>query len=355
MPGLPGGMTNDLSREPECGSIGGVRRPLNLMAVAAFIALAIALSALGGGGAFRTGHHGPSATASTDLGSLWAIPPVEVSALLVLAALYAVRVRAVGGVSGLRQLSFHSGVAVILIAVCSPLGGVAQQGLLTAHMLQHTMIGAVAPLLMLLGAPRSFLTQVLASRTRNVLARIQHPVVAFPVWTLSTVVWLLPDIHHAVLENGALWIIQQTSFLLVGLLLWGPIVESLPAPAWFNTGLKSGYMVGVWFVGLSIANVYWFSGTAFYSSHAQAAVAWGLEPLEDQANSGTVMMVLHCLLAFGAITILFFRQAREGELRQRMLEAGIDPASVAEATRAGTGQALARLHGVSPRTRAGID
>ncbi|CAN0504761.1 unnamed protein product, partial [Phaeothamnion confervicola] len=83
------------------------------------------------------GHHGPSATASTDLWSLWAAPPVEVSALLILAAAYALRVRRVGGVPGLRQVSFHGGIAVILIAVCSPLGGVAQQGLLTAHMLQH--------------------------------------------------------------------------------------------------------------------------------------------------------------------------------------------------------------------------
>ena len=165
----------------------------------------------------------------------------------------------------------------------------------------------------------------------------------------------MPDIHHAVLENGGLWIVQQVSFLVFGLLLWAPVVESLPAPDWFSTGVKSGYMLGVWIVGLSIANVYWFSGTAFYSAHAEAATAWGVEPLEDQANAGTVMMVLHCLLAFGAITYLFFRQAREGELRQRMLEAGIDPARVAEATRAGTGEALARLHGVPVRTRPGID
>lgn len=348
-------MTNDHSPDGECGSIERVRRPLNLLAVAGFIALAIALTAVGSGGAFRTGHAGASAGASTDLSSLWAIPPVEVSALLVLAALYAVRVRATGGVSGLRRLSFHGGIAVVLLAVCSPLGGVAQQGLLTAHMLQHTMIGAIAPLLMLLGMPRAFVTEVLGERTRRVLVRLQHPLVAFPLWALSTVIWLLPEVHHTVLASGPLWILQQTSFLLVGLLLWGPIVEALPAPDWFNTGLKSGYMVGVWFLGLSIANVYWFSGTAFYESHAQAATTWGLEPLEDQANAGTVMMVLHCLLAFGAITILFFRQAREGELRQRMLEAGIDPIAVAEATRAGTGQALARLHGVASRTRAGID
>ena len=53
--------------------------------------------------------------------------------------------------------------------------------------------------------------------------------------------------------------------------------------------------------------------------------------------------------------VLFFRQAREGELRQRLIEAGIDPDRVERATRAGTAAALARAHGVPVRTRAGID
>ena len=52
------------------------------------------------------------------------------------------------------------------------------------------------------------------------------------------------------------------------------------------------------------------------------------------------MMVLHCL-AFGAVMVLFFRQAREGELSQRLIEAGVDPDSVGR-HRAGTAAALAR-------------
>ncbi len=326
-----------------------------LLALAGFIALALALTAIGSGGAYRTQHHGPSAGATTDLSALWAIPPIEVAGLVILAALYAWQVHRVGGVSPLRQASFYGGLAVLLIAVCSPLGGIAQQGLLTAHMLQHTLIGAFAPLLMLLGTPRAFVEATLGAGTRRVIGRLQHPGVAFPLWAVSTMLWLLPAVHRAVLENGALWIVQQVSLLVVGLLLWAPVVEVIPAPAWFGTGVKCAYMAGVFFVGLAIANVYWFSGTPFYPSHAAAAEAWGFAPLEDQADAGTVMMVLHCMLAFGAIAILFFRQAREGELRQRLLEAGVDPARVAEATRAGTGRELARAHGVAERTRAGID
>ena len=324
------------------------------MALAGALALAVALTALTSGSG-HAGHDGPSADASTDLASLWAIPPVEVSAVLLLGALYAARVHRVGGISGLRQLSFHSGLVLVLAAVCSPLGGVAQQGLLTAHMLQHTLIGAVAPLLLLLGVTTEFVTGMLRPRTIRVLGRLQHPAIAFPLWAGSTVLWLVPGLHHAVLESPPLWIVQQVSFLVFGTLLWAPVVEVLPAPRWFGTGWKGGYMTGVWTLGLAIANVYWFSGTAFYDSHAEAASAWGVEPLEDQANAGTVMMVLHCLLAFGAITVLFFRQAKEGELSQRLLEAGIDPERVSEAIRRGGGEALARSHGVPVKTRAGID
>ena len=79
-----------------------------------------------------------------------------------------------------------------------------------------------------------------------------------------------------------------------------------------------------------------------------------MDPLEDQANSGTVMMLSHCLLAFSAITILFFRQAREGDLRQRLIEAG-STGQRGERHPAGTAEALARLHGIPVRTRAGMD
>lgn len=327
------------------------------MVAASFLALAVALTAIaGGGGAYHTGHAGPSAQASTDLADLWAVPPVEVAAILIAGVLYWARVRRLPGVvAGWRRACFGAGLAVLLVAVCSPLGGVAQQGLLAGHMLQHTLIGAVAPLLLLLGMPRPFVEPLLSPAWRDRLTRLQHPAVAFPVWAAGTILWLLPGVHHAVLESPVLWIVQQASFLVLGLVMWAPIVESLPAPAWFGTAWKGVYMTGVWVVGLAIANVYWFSGTAFYDSHAQAALAWGFDPLEDQANAGTVMMVLHCLLAFGAITVLFFRQAREGELRQRLVEAGLDPVRVESAIRSGTAESFARAHGVPVRTRAGID
>lgn len=335
-----------------------MRRGLPLTFIlAGTLALALALTALGGiGGIYSTGHQGWSGVPVTDAMELWSVPPVEVAVFVMMALVYLVLARVPGsGVTARHRAYFLSGIAVLLAAVCTPLGGMSQQGLLATHMFQHTLIGGFAPLLLLLGIPRDAAERYLSPAAIRRIQRIQHPAVAFPLWTVTTVLWLLPEVHHEVLVSPVLWVIQQLSFLAFGLLLWMPVVERVPAPAWFGTGWKGSYMSAVWTVGLVIANVYWFSGTAFYSSHAVAAEAWGFGALEDQANAGTVMMLSHCMLALGAVTLLFFRQAMEGELRQKLVEAGIDRERVNAAIRRGEGKALAAAHGISAQTRAGID
>jgi putative membrane protein len=335
-----------------------VRRTLPLfVALAGIASLAIALTALSGiGGLYSTGHAGWIGEPTTQLSRLWSVPPVEVAVFVVIAFVYLAWARDErSGVTLRHRLFFLSGIAVLLASVVTPIGGMSQQGLLGAHMLQHTMIGGFAPLLLLLGIPPGAAERFLSPRAIARIQRIQHPVVAFSAWTLSTLIWLIPEVHHQVLISPPLWVVQQLSFLVLGTLLWMPVVERVPAPEWFGTGWKGSYMSGVWTVGLIIANIYWFSGTAFYDSHASAATAWGLSALQDQANAGTVMMLSHCMLAFGAITILFFRQAQEGELRQKMVEAGLERERVDHAIRRGTAKALASAHGIPTTTRAGID
>ncbi len=332
-----------------------MRRRLALLVTACLLALAVALTAVVGLGGDAHAHGG-RVTADTNPWTLWAAPPIEIAAIVLLALGYGALVRRAPDRIGRRhRLFFAGGIAVLLLAVCSPLAGLAKHGLLTAHMTQHTLIGAAAPLLLLLGLPRMFVAETLPPAWRRRLERVQHPAITLPLWVASTIVWLLPSVHHEVLDNNGLWLVQQASFLVTGLLLWGPVVERVDAPRWFGTGLKSIYMTLVWTVGLLTANLYWFSGTIFYESHADAARTLGFDPLQDQANAGTVMMLSHCLLAFGAVGVLFFRQAREGELRQRLLEAGVDAERIDRATREGTAAELAATVGVSARTRAGID
>lgn len=334
------------------------RRPLAFLTGACALALLLALTALTGGR--LTSYTGAEEAATTEPGdwwSLWSLPPLEVTAILLLAVAVVAACRGAGvPITGRRRGYLALGLGLLLLSVTSPLGGLAQGGVLAAHMMQHTIIGAFAALPILLVLPRALPGDPPPTGFLRVLAPFGHPLVAFGLWVGSTLVFLLPDIHHEVLTHESLWVLQQLAFFVFGMLLWMPVLErGRPSPAWFGTGAKCGYMLCVWFTGLGIANLFWFSGTAFYESHAVAARAWDLNPLQDQANAGTVMMVTHCFLALGAISVLFFRQAREDGLAQRLRDAGLDPERVNVALRRGELDDLARAAGVSLQTRAGID
>jgi putative membrane protein len=319
-PDVTGGGRGSFLRHGSCHS-SPVTRTRPALVVATACAFALALTALTGGR--LTAGEGYADAASRVLSSewwtLWALAPLELALVGLLGAWMILRIRAGDAVrSGLRYVYAASALLILVLAVSSPIGALAQGGLLSAHMMQHVLIGAAAPLLVLLALPPRPRSGA-PGAVERLLRRVTHPIPAFLIWAASTVVWLLPDLHHEVVDHVSLWVLQQVAFFGFGLLLWAPILERLrEVPAWFKTAAKCGYLYGVFAVGLLLANIMWFSGTAFYDSHAAGAEAWGISPLNDQANAGTVMMVMHCLLAFGAIAVLFFRRAsadvgREGD------------------------------------------
>jgi putative membrane protein len=67
---------------------------------------------------------------------------------------------------------------------------------------------------------------------------------------------------------------------------------------------------------------------------------WGISPLEDQGWAGTIMMIEGSLVTIGALAWLFLKLAAEGELRQRLLEEGVDPRTARRAVRYGRGKEL---------------
>ena len=53
------------------------------------------------------------------------------------------------------------------------------------------------------------------------------------------------------------------------------------------------------------------------------------------------MMIEGSLITLGALAWLFLRLAEEGELRQSLIDRGLDPASASRAVRYGRGEELA--------------
>lgn len=324
---------------------------------ASILAIGVVVAgATGGASEFWSGYQGALARVQSESWwSLWVLPGL----LLALIAALALGIRTSpswhgsADDAGRRTVFLWSGVAVLVLSVCAPVAVVAQGGLLSAHMLQHVLIGALAPLLILLAIPRA---QRGTRERRPVLAVLLHPVVAFAIWLACTIAWLVPDIHHEVLVRPWVWVLQQAAVFGAGVIMWAPVTDRfVDPPAWFRTGAKCVYMIGIWFAGVGIANVYWFSGTPFYDSHEAGAAAFGFSALQDQANAGTVMILAHCAITFGAIAVLFFRHASERGLEQRLIEAGVPEDEVHRATFDGDLVALAGREGVPVHTRTGLD
>ena len=101
---------------------------------------------------------------------------------------------------------------------------------------------------------------------------LAHPFVALPLWAVALYVWHVPFLYDAALHHAAVHALEHLLFFTCGCLMWEPVLETLPAPAWFGTGVKIAYIVVVRLLETVLGNVFIWSSTAFYSVvHARAA------------------------------------------------------------------------------------
>lgn len=239
-----------------------------------------------------------------------------------------------------RRASFAIGLALLLVAVSPPLERLAEERLFSAHMLQHVLLGDLAALALVLGLTGPLLRPVLALPPVEKLRVLAHPLVALPLWAANLYVWHLPALYEAALANGAVHALEHACFLGFGMLMWAPVVEVLPGPAWFGTGWKLGYVVAVRLIETVLGNVFFWAGEPVYGAYERAERIWGISALADQGIAGGIMMVEGSLVTIGALAWLFLKLAREGELRQELLERGLDRRAVDRAVRYGRGQEL---------------
>jgi cytochrome c oxidase assembly factor CtaG len=238
-------------------------------------------------------------------------------------------------VSWWRVASFAAAVVVLLVALLSPLDRIGEERLFSVHMAQHLLIGDVAPLLVVLGLDGPLLRPLLALRPVRRLRVLAHPLAAFPLWAVNLCVWHLTPLYDAALDHDAVHALQHTLFFACGLLVWAALIEPLPGPAWFTAGRKLLYVAGMWLVSLALAQVFLWSGHAYYARYVTAPRTWGLSPLADQRAGGGVMLVEGSLVMVGVAVWLLLRLFRESESRQRLLDAGLSPDAAGRAARYG--------------------
>jgi cytochrome c oxidase assembly factor CtaG len=145
----------------------------------------------------------------------------------------------------LRSLWFYGGLAVLLLAVVSPLDYWSDRYFMV-HMFQHLLLMFAAPSLVVAGAPGQPLLDGLPGRsgkavTRSVAAGdwskplrgvwhfLTGPLVAVALFNVAMVVWHIPAAFDFAASNSAVHIwLEHGSFFMTGVLFWMQFISSPP-------------------------------------------------------------------------------------------------------------------------------
>ena len=269
----------------------------------------------------------------------WNFEPLQVIPTLLIGLLYARRVRTLREagtpVATWRLWCFGSSLFLDLVALVSPIDAFGEEQFLFMHMVQHILLGDLAPLLFVLGLTGPILRPVLSLPGVLRLRFLLHPLVALPVWAASLYIWHIPFLYQAALHHSAVHALEHFCFFTFGAVMWAPVVEVLPGPEWFGTGAKLGYVLLVRLVETILGNVFIWSGKVFYPFYEHPVNQWGISALSDQQIAGAAMMVEGSIVTLGVLAWLFLKMAQESELRQRLLEQGMDERAVKRAVRYG--------------------
>jgi putative membrane protein len=229
-----------------------------------------------------------------------------------------------------QKACLGGGVAVLLIALLSPLDDLALQ-LQWAHMVQHVLLLVVAPPLVVLARPWETATAGFGPRLRRVLSaprdalttqgrRVMAAAGAVTAFVAVMWVWHIPALYNLTLRDEAVHNLEHTAFLAVGLLFWTaalPRGESAPSLGLIGravvvfAGLVGSWMLAV-FIGYAPTVLYAYSGSG------------GLTAGADQQLAAGVMWVpaslpfVIGLVALGARWFENDAQAAAAEMRHRL-------------------------------------
>ena len=236
------------------------------------------------------------ATATLLVGHAEGGTPLSETAVVVLAAGVTVAaVRRLGGSAWLAVAAACVGVFALL----GPPDRLADDAL-SAHMLQHVLLGDLAPLLLVLSLRGADLARLV-----RLAGPLLHPLVALAGWAAVTGLWHVPALYDLALAHEPVHAFEHGCFAGAGLLVWVALLD--PArrgrlAGWRRFGFAIALLAGAQILG----NVLILEGP-LYGGYAHADRPFGLSAVGDQDAAAVVMMVEQ-LLTVGTFAFVTARR-----------------------------------------------
>jgi putative membrane protein len=203
-----------------------------------------------------------------------------------------------------RLTCFMSGVLALWIAVGSPLAALDDE-LLSIHMVQHILLMAVAPPLILLGAPAlpllHGLPQSIVRFALGPLLRwpamqrlghtLTHPVFCWVAATVTLIAWHSPSAFEFALRSDFWHEVEHACFFATSILFWWPVVQPWPSVARWPRWSIPVYLFTGMMANDALSAFLAFCDRVLYPSYATTSQLFPILPLDDQALAGALMWV----------------------------------------------------------------
>ena len=220
-----------------------------------------------------------------------------------------------------RLAVFVTGIAVLVVALCSPVDTLAEH-ILVMHMVQHVLLLDVAPILLILG----FTKVLLRPATRRIhwveqrVGFLAAPLFAVFLYSAAMWVWHVPALYDAAAAHTGIHVLEHLSFTLAGFLYWWHLISPVATRLRREGTTPIVYMlstkVTVGFLGILLT----FAPAAFFAYYDHQPRYWGLTPQSDQALAGAVMALEQAIVMGIALVVLFTRMLAQSELQEQRAE-----------------------------------
>jgi len=207
-------------------------------------------------------------------------------------------------ISAWQLAAFMNGMFALWIALGSPLRALHHE-LLSIHMVDHVLLMAVAPPLILLGAPfRSFVHGLPKRFDREGLARFLRwshlqrlgRVLGLPMfcWLAATVAligWHVPVAFELGMRSNLWHEVEYACFFGTGLLFWWPVIRPWPNVV---RGPRWSIVLYLFFATMPcdmLSAFLTFCDRVVYPSYLSGNRHFSISPLQDQEYAGALMWV----------------------------------------------------------------
>jgi len=212
-------------------------------------------------------------------------------------------------VASRRQVTWFScGVLVILVASLWPVHDLAERYLLSAHMVQHTLISLVAPPMLLLGMPAWLLRRILSPRPLTAVVRqLTRPLIALVVFNTVIVLTHWPAVMNLMLRHHPLHLVGHLFLFLSATAMWWPVISPLPEMPTLSYPGRMVYLFLQSIVPTVPASFLTFGSQPLYSFYATAPRIWGVSVLTDQTVAGLIMKLVGGAILWTVLAVVFFK------------------------------------------------